>query len=157
MSLTIVTSHWKEDLTWLTRSKFPVVLIDKVGSDQSPLVAQHVVPNLGRECTSYLKYIIENYDNLPEAVAFIHGHETSKHQNHDRPLLEVIEGANWKKYGFIPINNMHVGEGFSNELFLDPEGLPVCSVRLYSLFVFLYRGGALWKTAHGLMILVLSL
>jgi hypothetical protein len=29
---------------------------------------------------------------------------------------------------------MHVGEGFSNELFLDPEGLPVCSVRLYSLF-----------------------
>ena len=120
MSLTIVTSHWKEDLTWLTKSKFPVVLIDKEGADPSPFVPQHVIPNLGRESTAYLKYIIENYDSLPEAVAFIHGHETAPHQNHDRPLLEVIEGANWAKYGFIPLGNTHWAEGFLDEFVPDP-------------------------------------
>jgi hypothetical protein len=115
MSLTIVTSHWKEDLNWLLESKFPVVLIDKEGADPSPFVPQHVIPNLGKESTAYLKYIIENYDNLPDAVAFIHGHETSVHQNHDRPLLEVIEGANWQKYGYVPLGNTHYAEGFLDE------------------------------------------
>lgn len=114
MALTVVTSHWKEDLTWLTKSPFPVVLIDKVGSDPSPFVAQHVIPNQGREASAYIKYIVENYDSLPEAVAFIHGHETSVHQKHERPLLDVIAGANVAKYGFVPVNNMHFGGEFAD-------------------------------------------
>ena len=133
MSLTIVTSHWKEDLTWLTKSKFPVVLIDKEGADPSPFVPQHVIPNLGLESTAYLKYIIENYDNLPEAVAFIHGHETAPHQNHDRPLLEVIEGANWSKYGFIPLGNTHWAEGFLDEFVPTKDGISYV-VRLHTFF-----------------------
>jgi len=139
MSLTIVTSHWKEDLTWLLKAKFPVVLIDKEGADPSPFVPQHVIPNLGRECTSYLKYIIENYDNLPEAIAFIHGHETSSHQQHERPLLEVIEGINWEKYGFVPINNMHYPSSFE-----DSE-----NIRLFTFFdqlcIPLRRGERPWE------------
>jgi hypothetical protein len=137
MSLTIVTSHWKENLEWLTKSKFPVVLIDKEGADPSPFVPQHVIPNLGNESTAYLKYIIENYDNLPEAVAFIHGHETSCHQNHDRPLLEVIEGANWQKYGFVPINNTHYAYGFLDEYVQERvSSLFTTSnpIRLYTFF-----------------------
>jgi hypothetical protein len=50
-------------------------------------------------------YIIKNYECLPEYIAFIHGHETSYHQKHDKHLLEVIESANIDKYGFIPLNN----------------------------------------------------
>jgi len=129
MSLTIVTSHWKEDLNWLKSSKFPVVLIDKEGADPSPFVPQHVIPNVGNESTAYLKYIIENYDNLPEAMAFIHGHETAPHQNHDRPLLEVIEGTNWKKYGFVPLGNAHWAEGF-----LDEYRRGGLKIRLYTFF-----------------------
>jgi Protein of unknown function (DUF3431) len=129
MSLTIVTSHWKEDLTWLTKSKFPVVLIDKEGADPSPFVPQHVIPNVGKESSAYIKYIIENYDNLPEAVAFIHGHETSEHQQHDRPLLEVIEGANIAKYGFIPINNKHWPSDFNDDHIAGGR-----RIRLYSFF-----------------------
>ena len=106
--VTIVTSHWKENLTWLTKSPFPVVLIDKVGSDPSPFVPQHVISNQGREASAYIKYIVENYDSLPEAVAFIHGHETSAHQKHERP------GANVAKYGFVPVNNMHFGGEFAD-------------------------------------------
>jgi len=114
MSLTIVTAHWKEDLTWLLKSKFPVVLIDKEGADPSPFVPQHVIPNVGLDAAAYCKYIFENYDNLPDHVAFIHGHETRYHQQHDRPLLEVIEGVNREKYGFVPINNAHCAGGFAD-------------------------------------------
>lgn len=109
MSLTIVTTRWKEELS---KSKFPVV---------------HVIPTLGREAGAYLKYIIDNYENLPEAMAFIHGNEAV--QKHTRPLLEVIEGTNWAKYGFVPINNNHCPSSFSD----GPWG-----PRLYTFFTRLF-------------------
>jgi hypothetical protein len=105
MTLEIVTSHWKEDLSWLLESKWPVNLIDKEGADPSPFVPKHVIPNKGHEASAYMKYIIENYDNFPDHVAFIHGHETSHHQCHDRSLLEVIEGAQTEIHDFISLNN----------------------------------------------------
>jgi hypothetical protein len=149
MSLTIVTSHWKEDLTWLLKSKFPVVLIDKEGADPSPFVPQHVIPNVGKECTAYLKYIIENYDNLPDYVAFIHGHETSHHQAHDRPLLEVIEGANVEKYGFVPINNAHFPDSFYDDFgkvrmftFFDRLCMPLKGERPFEGGPWIYEIGA---------------
>lgn len=114
MYMIIVTSHWNEDLTWLASSPWPVVLIDKEGAESTCFQAQHVIPNRGREASAYLKYIVENYENLPETVAFIHGHETSSHQKHDRPLLDVIAGANVAKYGFVPINNMNRGGEFAD-------------------------------------------
>lgn len=121
MALTIVTSHWNEDLEWLKSSKFPVVLIDKEGAPASWLASQHVVPNKGHETTAYFKYIIENYENLPDHVAFIHGHEHSWHQMHSRPLLEVIESANIQKYEYIPLNNFFRYYGFQDEITGVPE------------------------------------
>jgi hypothetical protein len=87
----IVTSHWKEDLTWLTRAKWHVALIDHEGADPSPIKPETVIPNRGREASSYLRYIIDNYYNLPNHMAFIHGHEDSYHQYRDENLLTLIE------------------------------------------------------------------
>jgi len=99
----IVTNHWKEDMEWLKNSKFPVVMVDKVGSAPSCFTPWMVLPNKGGAESSYFKYIIENYDDLPDHIAFLHGHETAYHQKHERPLLEVIEGANLA-HGYIPLN-----------------------------------------------------
>ena len=87
---TIVTSHFKEDLTWLKKAKWPVVVIDHHGSSPPAIPATTVIPNLGREASSYLKYIVDNYDNLPSHVAFIHGHEEAYHQKKG-PILKLIE------------------------------------------------------------------
>jgi hypothetical protein len=106
MAIEIVTSHWKEDLTWLLKSPWPVNLIDKEGAAPSPFTPKFVIPNQGNAEIVYMKYIIENYDNLPDHVAFIHGHEDSYHQFHRRPLLDVIMGANIHRYDFIPLNNI---------------------------------------------------
>jgi hypothetical protein len=101
--LVILTSHWKEDLDWLKKSKFPVVLIDKEGSDPSCFEPAFVIPNKGGVESVFCKYVIENYDNLPDNLAVIHGHENAFHHHHDRPLLEVIESANLS-HGYIPLN-----------------------------------------------------
>jgi len=37
------------------------------------------VPNYGDEALAYLTYIVDNYERLPEAVIFIHGHESAWH------------------------------------------------------------------------------
>jgi len=103
--LVIVTSHYNEDLNWLKQSKWPVVVVDKEGADPTDLPVQYTIPNKGFETSSYLKYIVENYDNLPDHIAFLHGHETAWHQFHDRGLLELIEAARIDKYGYIPLCN----------------------------------------------------
>jgi hypothetical protein len=112
--LVIVTNHWNEDMEWLKKSKFPVVMFDKEGSTPSCFEPYMVLPNKGGAESSYFKYIIENYDNLPDHVAFIHGHETAYHQKHNRPLLEVIEGANLA-HGYIPLNGWVRFYRFQNE------------------------------------------
>jgi nucleoside-diphosphate-sugar epimerase len=119
--LTIVTSHWKEDLAWLKKSKFPVVLIDKEGAAPTCFEPQYVIENKGVDTAVIFTYIIKNYDCLPDHVAFIHGHEKSYHQMHDRHLLEVIESANIHKYGYIPLNNMMRKYQFCNETQNVPE------------------------------------
>jgi hypothetical protein len=107
MELHIVTSHWKEDLRWLQQSPYPIILIDKEGAQSSPFIPQHIIPNKGHESSVYLKYIFENYDNLPDHVAFIHGHEKSHHQHFSVPLLKVIASANINHHDFIPLNNAY--------------------------------------------------
>ena len=95
--LVIVASHWNEDLDWLRKSTYPVVVMDKVGSSPHSIVSDPrykatKTRNHGNECTSYIRFILDNWDNLPEYVAFIHGHETSYHQK-----MNVFDGI--KKMG----------------------------------------------------------
>ena len=106
--LVIVSAHYNEDLEWLKKSVWPVLICDKPGAASSsfaPDPSCTLDVNRGREASSYLKYIINNYDNLPNYIAFIHGHEDSYHQNGGKPLLEMIKTANVKKYEYIPLNN----------------------------------------------------
>ena len=104
----ICTCHYKEDLTWLLEgSQWPVTVVHKEGGDPVTLSKGTLwtIPNVGVEATSFLWFIIQRYETLPDHVAFIHGHETSYHQKGDRPLLEMIRDANVQKYGFVPLNN----------------------------------------------------
>jgi len=98
--IVIVTSHWQEDLTWLQKQKtFNVVLIDHEGAAPSVIEPTAVIPNKGREAASYLKYIVDTYDRLPEYVAFIHGHEHAWHHMFQGSLLDRI-----KKAEYLPLN-----------------------------------------------------
>jgi hypothetical protein len=63
-----------------------------------------MLPNVGREASSYLKFIIEYYDELPEHVAFIHGHEKAWHQSLD--LMKAIGCAKHDVYDYVSLNGV---------------------------------------------------
>ena len=99
----IVTSHFKEDLSWLKKAKWDVVVIDHKGSAPSAIKPLAVIPNRGREASSYLKYILDNWDNLPDYVAFIHGHEDAWH-HFKGPLLPIIENTDLEPGMYTSLN-----------------------------------------------------
>jgi hypothetical protein len=101
----IVSSHYGEDLGWLTELEIPVIVCGKNGEKDSLIQSNPTckTPNAGFEASSYLKFIYENYDNLPQHIAFIHGHETAWHQR--RNIIEEIRGEVWKSKGYYGLNN----------------------------------------------------
>ena len=58
--------------------------------------------NKGNECSSYLQYIVNNYDNLPDRVAFIHGHNEAWHQK--KPMEENLHKASTSNLPFGTLN-----------------------------------------------------
>jgi hypothetical protein len=54
----VVAAHFDEDVSWLNE------------------LSQHF-----QEAMAYLTFILQNYDNLPESLAFVHSHLSSWHTN----------------------------------------------------------------------------
>lgn len=95
-SLIIVSAHFKENLDWLKKVPYKVIVCDKPGADPMNFEKDSscsIDVNIGREVSSFLKYIIENYDNLPNRIAFIHGHEEAWHQSYPGGILKAIKDA----------------------------------------------------------------
>lgn len=115
--LVIATSHFSEDLNWLKDVSFPVVVCSKVGAAEPSIPADPkcILPNIGREASSYLKFIITYYDELPEYVAFIHGHQTAWHQTVD--ILQAIKCSKYKEYGFVGLNGYFVMRNINTEFY----------------------------------------
>lgn len=63
------------------------------------------IPNKGCEASSYLKYIIDNYNNLPERIILIHDHEFSWH--HEGSIIDLIKKNIIKDVDYININSFY--------------------------------------------------
>lgn len=79
----IVSSHYKEDLSWINLVKYPVDIYSKTIKTKN-----FISFNKAQEVPAYLKYIIDNYNNLPEYSIFVHGHLNSLHQRSN--IIETI-------------------------------------------------------------------
>lgn len=81
MSGSLVVSRYEEDVSWVALSlqnpvPETVVVYNKGRSevpDFGPRVAVRRVPNVGREGGTFLDYIIENHDCLPDRLWFSQG------------------------------------------------------------------------------------
>lgn len=76
----IVSSHYNEDIDWLKRQKEHTFTIYSKTLPSSDNV-KHIDTNYAGEAEAYLHYIVDNYDNLPTTIVFIHGHENAYHQS----------------------------------------------------------------------------
>jgi len=107
--LVIVSSHFSENLSWLQEATSPVVICSK----KLESINCSRLPNKGMDASAYLQFIIQNYDNLPQRMAFIHGHEASWHQG--RPnMLEAIKKAKDSPCGFVTLNNHWIDDRSMN-------------------------------------------
>jgi len=71
MNRLAVISRFNEDLDWIKQLKIPYFIYNK-GNNNIPLPSIQI-PNIGRESDTFLKYIIEQYNSLPEEIAFLQG------------------------------------------------------------------------------------
>jgi hypothetical protein len=98
----IIIARYKEDIEWTTKlNKFKNVHIyEKENLEKEPY---NIPKNKGSEASAYLKYIIDNYDNLPNHLGFIHCHEFSWH--HDDSIIDVLEKEINNEIEYKNINN----------------------------------------------------
>lgn len=107
-SLAIVSSHFNEDLNWLKQSPWPVKVYTHAGGTKPAISATKVLKNVGSEASAYLAYIVDNYDNLPDRVAFIHGHEHAWHHR--------------KGHIFTQLHNIQTNDEFNNKQYITLNG-----------------------------------
>lgn len=71
----IVIARYNEDISWLIKYSDKICLYNKGNSfvENYKFKLYRELPNIGREAHTYLKYIIDNYDNLPDYIIFTQG------------------------------------------------------------------------------------
>lgn len=89
-NVVVVSSHYKEDLNWVNLVNYPVKIYSKTIKNQNFIDFNKV-----QEVPAYLKYIVENYNNLPEYNIFVHGHLISEHQ--DDNIVNIINNIEFNK------------------------------------------------------------
>ena len=81
--IVLVLAHYKEDTSWIARQPYDYVvrsqccleLGNQLDSWNTQLGFQR-----GTEATAYLSFIVDNYDQLPKHMVFMHAHDVGWHQ-----------------------------------------------------------------------------
>ena len=95
----IVCAKYNKNTDFLNKTSIPSVVIEKTD-----------VPNVANEATSYLYYILQNYNSLPKNLIFIHDENGSWH--HEGNITDNIETwiKEYEKLGslYYEFNNMDI-------------------------------------------------
>jgi hypothetical protein len=98
MSIIAVIAKYKEDISWVNRLKCPYIVYDKSID----------IPNVGREAETYLRYIITNYEKLPDYILFLQGnpfdHLTIGSIDYINQSIDTALDSN---IDFLHLNNLH--------------------------------------------------
>jgi len=95
----VVIAHYNENLDWVNNLIYPYTIISRNN------IKKEVAPNKGNEASSYLEYIIKNYDNLPDICIFVHGHRNDWH--HKQNIDEKINSLNYC-HNYYNINELNI-------------------------------------------------
>lgn len=117
----IVVAKYKKDVSFLDETGIPYTVVTK-----------EEVPNKGHEATSYLHYIIKNYENLQENLIFIHDENESWH--HTGKITENVHkwikgyeksGSRYYEFNFnttvpsVPVRGIAMDLYSKNEAYQD--------------------------------------
>jgi len=88
---TVLIAHHNKDVSWINEITSDVDI--KIYSTSDPTKI-YVTPNKGMDANMYLRYILDNYSNLPDRTLFVHHHREDWSQDYDLPY--IINNLNWK-------------------------------------------------------------
>jgi hypothetical protein len=93
----LVIAKYKENTDWISDLGYSYTLYNK-GPVNDALHSINV-PNVGRESETYLRYIVDNYNGLPDTLVFLQGNPFP----HCRDLKQQI--LNYKKEPYYFLGN----------------------------------------------------
>lgn len=107
----IIIARYKEDTSWISKfDKIKMIYVyEKENSSNEPY---NIPKNKGSEASAYLRYIIDNYNNLPNHLVLLHCHEFSWH--HDNSIIDVIESNIGQEIEYKNINNPKICRDLGN-------------------------------------------
>jgi len=110
---TIVVARYNENIEWLRPYNDCVIVFNKGENNIPPFKNIKTLQNIGREGETYLRYIIDNYDNLPDKVTFLQGESFSHNStilygldNYEKTLKFQPLGVKWKSNPQVPPVNI---------------------------------------------------
>lgn len=94
----IVCAHYTENLAWLNPVREHVLVYHKGPPDafDSGFKSWICLPNVGREAHTYLTFIIDRYDTLPETTAFV---QNGAYMTHDC-IIDMVRAAGIESFAF---------------------------------------------------------
>jgi len=88
-SRVLVVSHYNEDLSWLEKlpASLPWLVYSHADGAGAAASSSHepedgnltTIANLGREASAYLAFIVQHYDEMPDAMAFVMAKRVAYH------------------------------------------------------------------------------
>ena len=84
-STKIIVARYNENLDWLNPIIDNCIIYNK--GNKLGLSNEIILDNVGREAETYLHYIIDNYDNLPDIVIFTQGNISDHRGSNDANIL----------------------------------------------------------------------
>lgn len=97
-----VIARYNEDLEWTNDLLIPKVIYNKSEDSKEELPFVKIdIPNEGREAETFIRFIIEHYNELPQRVVFLQGEPFYHFKN----LINYLKNTN--KYGIVFLSDFN--------------------------------------------------
>jgi hypothetical protein len=133
----IVVARYKESVKWLAPLSKHVRLYNKGGGSVDISCNMVNLPNVGRESHTYLRYIIDTYENLPEIVVFTQG--AIDEELEEQYPYEYATGKKTAAGFLIELAQSALANGQSQNLFFNEQIIPSCRATP-DMRIFSYKG-----------------
>lgn len=101
-SKAVVVAQHREDIAWLKQLAPEVQLF--VYQAENDTAERPVRVNQG-ETAVYLQYIVEEYNNLPDHVVFVHAHQIAQHMP---DKLDILQNLRWDAFGYANLRYVNI-------------------------------------------------
>jgi hypothetical protein len=101
MKMVVVICHFQESLEWISKLSHPFVIYNK--NPKNSHKYNNNLPNFGYDAIAYLRYIIDNYENLPDYVCFSQDNPFV----HCPPFLEKVNNFKFD-VDFLPLGVTYI-------------------------------------------------